>query len=329
MLTERENMLLVLEGKQPEWIPNYGIASIKVSPNCIARKLDPKTGYMVDACGVEFAQEIDGLTPVHTKDRNFTMKDVTEWRNYLPKIDLRSIDWEQDVKASLNNRYSYYGDASGNDKITDYVFGYLWDELHYLMGFENALCALIEEPECCYDFFQALADIYIEVFHNYCKYWKPDVAMLVEHIANNRGMLMNPDTYREIIKPAEKKVYDAIIAEGVYPEIHTDGDFTPVIDDYAEIGIKVIQPFQIYNDIEGAKKKHGIICIGGWDSFGPGNVPDATEEDIRQSVRLAMDTYGKTNRYAIYFSGCTARNPERMRILADEAEKYGHAFFNK
>lgn len=329
MLTERENMLLVLEGRQPEWIPNYGVASIKVSPNCIARKLDPATGYMVDACGVEFIQEIDGLIPVHTKDQQFTMTDITKWREYLPKIDWNAIDWEQDVKKSLASRYSYYGDPAGNDKVTDYVFGYLWDEMHYLMGFENALCALLEEPECCYDFLQALADCYIEVFHRYCQYWKPDVAMLVEHVANNRGLLMSPELYREIIKPAQQKVYQAIIEEGVYPEIHTDGDFNVIIPDYAEIGVKVIQPFQIYNDIEGAKEKYGIVCIGGWDSFGPGNVPDATEEEIRRSVRTAMDTYGRTNRYAIYFSGCTARNPERMEILADEAKRYGHQFFQR
>ena len=39
----------ILEGKQPEWIPNYGVASIKISPNCIARKLDPKTGYPAES----------------------------------------------------------------------------------------------------------------------------------------------------------------------------------------------------------------------------------------------------------------------------------------
>ena len=114
-----------------------------------------------------------------------------------------------------------------------------------------------------------------------------------------------------------------------YPEIHTDGEFEAILGDYAEMGIKVIQPVQIYNDIEAAKKKYGFVCIGGWDSFGPGNLPDSTEEEVRQSVRTAMDAYGKTNRYAIYFSGCTARNPERMAILADEAEKYGHSFYKK
>ena len=44
---------------------------------------------------------------------------------------------------------------------------------------------------------------------------------------------------------------------------------------------------------------------------------------------IPCEKRGKTNRYAIYFSGCTARNPERMAILADEAEKYGHSFYKK
>lgn len=37
---------------------------------------------------------------------------------------------------------------------------------------------------------------------------------------------------------------------------------------------------------------YGLIAIGGWDSFGRGNQADSTEEEVRDSVRLAMDTYG-------------------------------------
>ncbi|MEG1524559.1 MAG: uroporphyrinogen decarboxylase family protein [Clostridia bacterium] len=327
-LTERENMLLMLEGRQPEWIPNFSAAAMNIEPACLARKLNPATGYLVDFCGVDFTSTIDGYTPAHTNDGNFAFKDITKWKEYMPKVDLDRVDWEQDARSALFNARSLYGEMSEGEKVINYTTSKLWEEMHYGFGFEEALCALAEEPEACYDFLQAMADYQIKAFHKFCKYCKPDLGMLFDHMATATGMMMSPKTYREIIKPAQKKVCDALIEEGVMPEIHVDGDISAILPDLAEIGIKAIQPFQIFNDIEGAKERYGMNCIGGWDSFGPGNQPDADEAAARQSVRDAMDQYGPTNRYAIFLSGVTKRNPDRMFWLNDEANRYGRAFYH-
>jgi hypothetical protein len=91
----------------------------------------------------------------------------------------------------------------------------------------------------------------------------------------------------------------------------------------------MIQPFQIFNDIEGAKKKYGFIACGGWNAVGPGNQSDSTEEEVRQSVRLAMDSYGPTGRYIFWESGATPRYPKILEWLKDERETYGLNFYHK
>jgi len=196
-----------------------------------------------------------------------------------------------------------------------------------MMGFENALLSLVMEPEACYDFLQAVADFWIEAWHYQCKYYKPDMGILWDHLATEKGLMMSPTTYREIIKPAQAKVCKAILEEGVMPVMHVDGNVSLILEDYAEMGIQCIKPFQIFNDIEKAKKDYGFLAIGGWDAFGRGNQPDSTEEEVRQSVRDAMDKYAPSGKYAFWSSGVTPRYPDHMRWLEDEAEKYGKKFY--
>ncbi|MDO4571884.1 MAG: uroporphyrinogen decarboxylase family protein [Clostridia bacterium] len=326
-LNEKENLLLALDGQRPEWVPNFGKAAVWYESPAVARRPLPD-GRTVDAFGVVFTSTIDGHMPDHTRDGVCRLEDITKWKEIMPQLDLDAIDWETEGKMAAQKGTAQYGTgAAEGEKVSNYVMGFLWDELHYLMGFENALMALVSEPEACYDFLQAAADFWIGAFRRQVRYFKPDMAMLIDHLSNANNMLMSPAIYREIIKPAQKKVFTAILDAGVRAEIHVDGYIEPILPDLAEMGVKIIQPFQIYNDIERAKKEHGMICIGGWDAFGDGNMETSTEEQVRQSVRTAMDLYAPSGRYVFYCSGATPKYPEHLRWLEDEAEIYGHRFY--
>ena len=328
-MTERENMLCVLRGEMPQWVPNFSkTAQFFYSTGC-ARPKDPATGFYYDPFGVEFELEtgsLGGFMPTNTKKKTFELDDVTEWKKMMPKMDIGKIDWAEATREMLGAQFSLYGSDS-SDCISNYIVGYLWDELHYMMGFEEALYSVGAEPEATRDFLCAMADFYIDVMLEQFRYFKPDLAMVMDHVSNAQGLLMSPESYRNIIKPAEKKIYDVLKDQGILCEIHVDGKVDEIIPDYAEMGIKVIQPFQVFNDIERAKREYGMIAVGGWDAFGPGNDPGATEEDVRASVRKAMDDYAPTGRYAIWFSGAASDNPERVKWLNDEADKYGHTFY--
>ena len=322
-------MLALLHGETPQWVPNFGKSAVFIYSYATERTIDPATGYQTDRFGVKFVMDtgsLSGLMPLNTKTRQFELQEIEDWEKVVPKPDLSRVDWKEAAERSLSKTRTLYGTAS-DDHIYNFVAGHLWDEMHYMMGFENALCALAEEPEACRDMLCAMADYYIAVMDEQFKYFTPDMVMTMDHIANQSGLLMSLDTYRSVIKPAQKKVFDYVRDKGIIAEMHVDGNVNAVIGDYAEMGISVIQPFQVFNDIEKAKRDHGIVCIGGWDAFGPGNVDNATEEQVRASVRTAMDAYAPTGKYAIWFSGASATSPEKMFWLNDEAEKYGHTFY--
>ena len=124
-----------------------------------------------------------------------------------------------------------------------------------------------------------------------------------------------------------------------YIELCQEGDNT--INQRYEIFLKqkeilLLQQQELEKNIETVnykinlyKEKYGLIAIGGWDSFGKGNQADSTEEEVRDSVRLAMDTYGPGGRYIFWESGITPRFQEQGEYLADEARKYGSSFYQK
>jgi len=321
-ITEKENLLLIIDGKIPEWLPNYGNAVASGGPVLTGRKRIGESANMVDVFGVEFHTTVDGPIPTNTIDQSFLLEDVTKWRGIMPKLDLDAYDWAGDAQAALSR-------IDRNEKLTGYMFGGMWEEMHYMMGFENALISLVEEPEATVEFLNAMADFWIDVMQRFCKYFKPDIITTMEHIATHQGLLMSPETYRRIIKPVHMRVYDAIREMGAIPQMHVDGYIEDVMEDYADLGVRMILPFQVFNDINKYKEMYNIVAVGGWDAFGPGNLPDSTEEDTRASVRLAMDTYGPGGRYAFSNSGATPRYPDRLKWIEDEVEKYGKSFYKK
>lgn len=321
VLSEKENVRLVLEGKQPEWIPNYIHSFQRVFTTVGGRKMNPETGIKTDAFGVKFKPTPEGDVPLHTITREYRLEDICEWESVMPQIDLDSVDWkwEADRMKSL----------VPEGKAMDFFAGWIWDQLVFLMGYEGAFMALCTEPEECAKCLSAISDFYISVMKRVCQYVKPDMIMLMDHICTHKGPLISPKTYREVIKPADKKFFEAIHEIGSIAEIHTDGDIGHFMPDFAEMGVQAIQPFQIYNDINAAKEKYGFIAVGGWDAFGPGNQNTSTVEQSRESVRLAMDSYGKTCRYIFWSSGALAERKENTAAIQDEARKYGHSFYNK
>ncbi|MDR0468913.1 MAG: hypothetical protein LBH09_02960 [Peptococcaceae bacterium] len=318
-ITEKENMILCIEGKKPAWLPSFYDTCIQVGASPFGRSIDHKTGYAVDIFGVEFTKTEDGPLPASNLNQDFRLKDIAKWHEVIPDINLKTIDWETEATRIRS--------MVPDDKMILYGGGPVWEELHYMMGFEEALIALIEEPEAVFDCLSAIADFWIEALRHICRHLKPDMVVFAEHMATGNGPLMSPSTYRHVIKPVHKKMFGAVRDLGIYTEMHCDGYIEPLIPDFAEIGVQALQPFQIFNDINKFKTEYAITAFGGWDCFGRGNQADSTEEEVRKSVRDAMDAYSPGYRYAFLQGGAAPRYKQNSEWLADEARRYGRTFY--
>lgn len=106
---------------------------------------------------------------------------------------------------------------------------------------------------------------------------------------------MSPDVYRELIKPFDKRIVDAVKARGVLFQRHCCGKCEDLLEDFVETGVRLWHSAQPMNDISGLLDKYrGRLAIeGGWDSSGPASYLWADEEMIREEVRRCMTEYKK------------------------------------
>ena len=217
-------------------------------------------------------------------------------------------------------------DYDGTKVLTYFCEQGLFDRLTQLMGFENALMSLLLEPEECTEFFERMADYKIQIIQLVAKYYHPDVFLYSDDIAKADSLFMSPDTYRELIKPNQARIIQAIIDNGMIPEQHTCGKCEAVIDDYVEIGVQSFFPAQASNNIVEIQKKYGdrLIINGGFDSQGPAGLPNADEQTLREEGRRTAREYAVNGSYMfipmvgdIMFS-----TPEQQRAMGIVSEEF-------
>ena len=203
------------------------------------------------------------------------------------------------------------------------------------MGFENALCAMIEDPEACLAFFDAVADYKIRLAERAAHYFKPDMITSFDDVATERGLFMAPDVYRELIKPSHTKVNQAIREMGILPAVHCCGNCEEIIPDFIDEGNVAWSSAQPVNDIEGILRKYGdkITVIGGYDTNGKPAQSSASLEEIKAEVHRAIDAYAPYGSYVFFgFRLVDSTDPEEimksMMPIFEEAKKYGKSFYS-
>ncbi|WKY45024.1 uroporphyrinogen decarboxylase family protein [Eubacteriaceae bacterium ES2] len=287
-MNQRENFFTMIEGKKPEFIPNV----LEVYKTCVLGTGitdQPWQGGM-DPLGVNWIATKEGAIPEPNK---FLFDDIAEWKNvvHFPNVDELEIDAVAQIELADVNR---------EEKVV-HVFSVcgLFERLAAFMGFENALCALAEDPESCQEFFEAFADYKIAVHNRFIDAYQPDVITYFDDLATSTGMFMSPGAYREVIKPSHRRIIEAVTSRGVIFSQHTCGKCQDIIGDYVEMGVKIWSSAQVSNDIEAIQDKYQghLIVEGGWDSTGPVSYMGASVEVVIAEAQRCAKQYGSKGNY--------------------------------
>lgn len=337
-MTKRENALLALEGKKPESVPCH-FDAVQIVPCSLAMEAPPMgKGPGYDGFGVH-------QTPTESAGGMFTptvgmevlsLDDIDDWEDIVKFPDYSAFsdsDWREAAAADA---------ARMNLQPENYVQDMfsakgLFERLHLLMGFEDALCALMMEPETVYDIVGAIADHKIRFIEYVAKYYNVDYFTMMDDFSHKDGLFFSINIFRDIFKPHLKRVVNAVHAHGMIYKQHCCGKMESLLDDFLELGITAFDPVQPLNNIPEMKKKtlgRAGIC-GGLDVQ---NIVDCmqmgiTEVDIRREVRRCIDNYAADGGYMIYGASLnTHRREARMPggnlyIVIDECEKYGKNYY--
>jgi uroporphyrinogen decarboxylase len=157
-----------------------------------------------------------------------------------------------------------------------------------------------------------------------------DIIKIGDDIGTQDSLLMSPKMYRDILKPIHAD-YIRFIKERTQAKLffHTDGDVFPLIDDFIEIGVDILNPIQTsagkMSDLAALKKRFGkeIVFCGGIDTHKI--LPQGTPDDVRQEVRRVIELLGEGGGYMVA-SVHTIMNDvpaENVLAMVDAAEEFG------
>lgn len=288
-MTQRENFMAMVRGEKPEFIPNTW-EMYNISRCYILMDQPLETG--LDPFGVRWIKEPEGM--VTDPNGENLLDDIADWKEQVKFPDPDKLPFKELAEEELA--------VFNPDKITNiYDSVGLFERMTSLMGFENTLCALLEDPESCDEFFAAVADYKIACYNHIIDAYHPDIICYFDDICTQRGPFMSPDTYRELIKPHHKRIIDAVHARGVLFMQHMCGLVEPIIDDLVEIGVDIWNSAQKFNDLPGIMKKyHGkLIVEGGWDYQGPCSMEGATNEILIEELNRCRNEYGECGNYIL------------------------------
>lgn len=275
-MTRRDWILEVYRHKNIGYIPCFFTDFDRCKPALINER-PAESG--LDWFGVEW-EWVPAVKAPMVKPGTKRLSDITRWREELVFPDLQGVDWAAAAAAETagwdrENKPSYVMLING-----------MFERTHALMGFEDALCAMYEEPEEFQALVDAITDYKLQVIDIIGTYYRPDILCFHDDYGANDRMLMSPEMWRRFFKEPLRRVIQRAHAHGMFYEHHSCGYIAPVFDELVELGIDAIDPLQPSNPIREMKDKYQdrVTFVGGFDTQNTFDKVGATEEEMRREV---------------------------------------------
>ena len=169
MLTIRENLAETMRGGNPDrFVKQYEFLEVILEVPGLTMATPGAT--IKNEWGVTFSWPEDqiGAFPVHD-DEHRLLKDVTRWKEVIkaPPVELADAQWAPAIEhANAVDRNEKY--------VAAFIAPGLFEMTHHMMGMEDAMMALYEEPECMHELINFLADHEIKRAAQVIKHIHPD-----------------------------------------------------------------------------------------------------------------------------------------------------------
>jgi uroporphyrinogen-III decarboxylase len=307
MLTPRENYLRALRHEETEYVPIMYMDSTYVCGN---NPIDRPAGGGIDGFGVRWVDPGSAGGATQPAPGEFVLEDALDWKKKLIIPDLNAYNWDKFAEEASQVDRS----QTAVSFLSDGVFL----RLTCIMGFENALIAMNEEPEAVNDIFTAITDYKIKFAEKVTQYLKPDSFAYAEDFASELNLFTSPETYRALIKPHHKRFFAACRNLGMIPIQHTCGRAEDIVEDIIDVGAEAWSSVQPRNDVKSLLDKYGdrLAFEGGFNTIGRAAMEDATIEEVETEVKRCYDEYGGKKGYIFLGANLKATSNPQLAIEA-------------
>ncbi|UWG98848.1 uroporphyrinogen decarboxylase [Dehalobacter sp. DCM] len=327
MLTKRQNLLETMKGGKPDrFVNQYEYMDIVLEVPTPGGGFCPPGQTVKDNWGVtwSFPEGQIGQFPVHD-DAHKVLKDITKWKEVVkaPKINTSDEAWAPAIahanKVDRNEQYCTAFYAPGVFEMT-----------HHLMGVEDALMALYEEPEAMHELIDYITEHELEFAKVLIDKIHPDCLFHHDDWGSQKNSFVSPDMFEEFFLPAYKKIYGFYKANGVELIVHHSDSFgANLIPSMIEMGIDIWQGVMNTNNISELVKQYAgkITFMGGLHS-GLLDFPDWTPENCAKYVEETCKANGKISFIPCLTSGLPMSNfPGVYECVSQEIDKMSKLLF--
>ena len=311
-MTRRENIIATVRHQAATWTPNVYTDIDLVLQSTVNERYEGKA-VGKDEFGVSYTYVPEAGAPIVTPG-SILLDDITQWEDaiHFPQVEL--YDWEEGARR----------DTAGWDRDNKFsavmLYNGPFERMHAIIGFEEALMALLTEPDAAFGFMHAFAEYRAKLIRHIAKHYKPDAIMLFDDYGTGNAMMMSPDVWRSIIKPHLQKLIDATHECGMYYIAHSCGYIKPIIADFVNMGADIIHPMQYANNVKELKDAYQgrITFTGGFNALEILENPSASEQQKREEVRRGLAELAEGGSYIAWQ---TILDPAMKRIFLEEVMK--------
>lgn len=315
--TYKENMFRLMRHEKPYWIPVASENNLVIPDVVLERPALNRGGK--DWFGVEW-QYVENIHAPSIAPGFVLFEEAEEWRTALKFPDLDAIDWEKNAELICREL--------DPDKANAFVlFNGCFERLHSLMGFENALCAMLTDPEEISDLFHAIADFKIKLIDRLITYYPVDTIVYHDDWGTNDNTFFSDEMYEELLFEPTKKIVDFVHSKGKFFTLHCCGRVEKLIPHMLKLNIDSWESAQMkINDLPAIRQMVGNrLCMETIIMNDTLMDPSAGEERVRAAVKETLEILASTG--SLILTRLNQCAPENMYWVYDEFYKISNSIY--
>jgi len=212
------------------------------------------------------------------------------------------------------------------------IYGSHFEKAYFSRGIQNFLADMAGEPDFARKLLTKIVDKNMVMLENFLSIPEIDGVLLGSDWGSQRGLLMSPDVWEDMIAPGEHREYDLIHSYGKDVWVHSCGCIDVIIPRLVEMGLDVLNPVQPEcMDIRKLKEDYGdkLSFWGGIST--QDTLPYGTPEEVKKEARRVRDIMAKNGGYVLAPSQSIQGDVPVDNILAllEVANEAIQTFFSK
>ncbi|MBT8071423.1 MAG: hypothetical protein KJO80_13400 [Gammaproteobacteria bacterium] len=208
-----------------------------------------------------------------------------------------------------------------------------FERAHAMQGMETFLLNMAMNPDFARALLEKIADRCKQLMGRFLEELgdNVDIIKIGDDLGTQSSLMISPKMYRDMLKPVHEDFINFIKARTSAKVLfHSCGDVAPLIGDFIEIGVDILNPIQTstgsISDLPSLKKRFGknIVFCGGIDSHRI--LPFGSVGEVREEVRRVMEILGPGGGYLLGPVHTVMNDvpPENVLAMVDAVEEFGY-----